>query len=491
MAGIGFELKRLFSKKGLFALIRAYGYSGVICTGPMLLGMVLLMGVRLIAVYGGVDKSGQELLVCMITYTLLASLLVSNCLSMVTTRYVADMLYAGRDEKVMPSFYGSTALMFTGGLFYGVFLLFSGVEPVYQLCCLVLFMELIVVWTQINYLTAVKDYKGIFLTFIVAVASALATGYVFVLIGGEPIAALMIAVIIGYGIMTVWYYKLLIEYFPKGNGSSLEFLGWTDKYPQLVWIGTFVGIGLFAHLVLMWASPLGVQVKGLFYGAPGYDVPALFAFLSILITTINFVTSVEVNFYPKYRVYFELYNKGGTLVDIRRAEEELTGTLFRELGYTFTKQFFASVVFVIGGTLLIPMLPFGFTEEMLGIYRVLCVGYAFYACGNCIMLMTLYFSDNTGALCSTAVYAVCSVAGTIATMYGDARYYGFGFLAAGVIFTTAAMLRLWYYTRKLSYYVISKQPLSAVEKRGIAVAISDKMEEAYREKKIRLRQAKK
>lgn len=44
MAGIGFELKRLFRRKGLFATMRAYGYAGIVCTGPMLLG-VLLQGV--------------------------------------------------------------------------------------------------------------------------------------------------------------------------------------------------------------------------------------------------------------------------------------------------------------------------------------------------------------------------------------------------------------------------------------------------------------
>ena len=42
MAGIGFELKKLFSRRGLFASFRAYGYAGIICTGPMLLGIVLL-----------------------------------------------------------------------------------------------------------------------------------------------------------------------------------------------------------------------------------------------------------------------------------------------------------------------------------------------------------------------------------------------------------------------------------------------------------------
>ena len=31
MAGIGFELKKLFHRRGLMAMLRAYGYAGVIC----------------------------------------------------------------------------------------------------------------------------------------------------------------------------------------------------------------------------------------------------------------------------------------------------------------------------------------------------------------------------------------------------------------------------------------------------------------------------
>lgn len=484
MAGIGFELKKLFSKKGIFALIRAYGYAGVVCTGSMLLGMILLLGIQAIAKFGGVAKEEQELLVCMITYTLLASLFVTNLLSMVTTRYAADMLYSKEDNRIMPSFYGSLAVMFViGGLLYGGFLLVSGVEAEYKLCCFILFMELVVVWTQINYLTAVKDYKGILLTFLVSVASALLAGYVLVMAGASAIISLLLAVILAYGIMMVWYYGILITYFPKGKGNPFDFLRWIDKYPQLVGIGSFIGIGLFMHLVLMWASPIGEQIKGLFYGAPGYDVPALFAFLSILITTINFVTSVEVNFYPKYKIYFGMFNYGGSLIDIERAEEEMIRTLEKELSYTFAKQFFTTVVFIVGGTLLIPKLPFGFTEEMLGIYRVLCVGYAFYAAGNCIMLMSLYFADNNGALFSTGIYAVCSVAGTVLSIVGDSRYYGFGFLLAGIVFTGAALLRLILFTRRLSYHVISTQPLTEVKVSGMATRISNRLEEGYCEKK--------
>ena len=157
-------------------------------------------------------------------------------------------------------------------------------------------------------------------------------------------------------------------------------------------------------------------------------------------------------------------------------------TLEKELSYTFAKQFFATMVFIVGGTLLIPRLPFGFTEEMLGIYRVLCVGYAFYAAGNCIMLMTLYFSDNKGALFSSFVFAVCSVAGTWICMRGDSRYYGFGFLIAGIVFTLVGLIRLVTYIKKLSYHVISTQPLSETKVTGPATWLSEKLEEGYFEK---------
>jgi len=75
-----------------------------------------------------------------------------------------------------------------------------------------------------------------------------------------------------------------------------------DQFLPLAFIGLFTNIGLFAHLVIMWCSPIHVHVQGLFYGAPYHDVPAMIAYLTILITTVNFVVSVEVNFYPNTEI---------------------------------------------------------------------------------------------------------------------------------------------------------------------------------------------
>ena len=77
MAGIGFELKKLFHRRGLMAMLRAYGYAGVICAGPMLLGVLLQFGVLIVSSWWQVGRPDRDLLVCMITYTLLASLVLT------------------------------------------------------------------------------------------------------------------------------------------------------------------------------------------------------------------------------------------------------------------------------------------------------------------------------------------------------------------------------------------------------------------------------
>ena len=87
MAGIGFELKRLFRRKGLFATMRAYGYAGIVCTGPMLLGVLLQVGILVLCGLWGVGRANQDLLVCMVTYTLLASLTLTSFFSMPVTRF--------------------------------------------------------------------------------------------------------------------------------------------------------------------------------------------------------------------------------------------------------------------------------------------------------------------------------------------------------------------------------------------------------------------
>lgn len=479
MAGIGFSLRKLFDRRGILNLCRAYGYAGIISTGPMLLGVGLLAGVSFGARIGGMSSHDRELLICMLTYSLLASLFVTSWFHMAVTRFVSDMLYEEKAEKIIPSLYGSSATMLVlcGGL-YGVFLHFSGVPLRYQVLCLWYSLILILVWNEMIYLTGVKDYKSIVLSFCIALMLGFLMILILILLGFAAIETFMLAIIAAYGLLMCRYLKVLLDYFPKRGGSHFSFLGWMGKYRSLVINGGMVNVGLFSHLIIMYFGPLGVQVEGLFYGAPQYDIPALFAFFSLLITTINFITSVEVKFYPKYQNYYGLFNDRGAIRDIRQAETEMLTVLRQELTFAGHKQVFATILFVVLLPPVLEALPLGFTALSSNIFRFLCVGYGTYAIANSMMLIQLYFEDYTGAVIGASLFGLVSTAVSVyQILYGDQVFFGMGFFAGAFVFYITAVIGLQHRTRRLPYYLLARQSILPRRRRGVLVWIAAKLDQ--------------
>lgn len=487
MAGIGFELKRLFRRKGLFATMRAYGYAGIVCTGPMLLGVLLQVGILVLCGLWGVGRANQDLLVCMVTYTLLASLTLTSFFSMPVTRFLADMLFAEREDEILPSFWGSNAIMLVAGtVLYGVFLLFSGATLLQGLLCLWLFNIMIVNWNGMSYLTAIKDYRGILCSFAAAIGVACPCALAALALGLPPVEGLLASIALGYGVMLAWDVVLLYRFFPQSERSPWLYLRWLDQFMPLALTGLFTNLGLFAHLVIIWAGPIGVQVKGLFYGAPYYDVPALIAFLTILVTTVNFVVSVEVNFYPRYRDYYSLFNDGGVVGDIVVAEEGMLSTLNSELRFCALKQLFVTAAVISLETTVLSALPLGFNNLMHGYFRTLCVGYGLYAVGNTVMLILLYFTDYKGAVLASGLFAGVAGLATAVSLLLPQQFYGFGFLLGAAVFFIVALLRLDTYTANLPYRILSQQPIVATDKTGWFTELGrvlDRVEQCYEDKR--------
>lgn len=480
MAGIGFELKKLFQKKGVLNTAKAYGYATVICAGPMLLGVILLLGIMALCTGFRVGMHTRELLICMITYTLLASVTVSSFFSMVVTRYVADMLFEDNNHAVLPAFWGSTVVMMAAGsVLYGIFLLFSGATLMQGFLCFILFNELIIVWNAMSFLTAIKDYKGIFLSFLTSVATSILLGALLLWLEFPVVEALLFAVSVGYGVMLIWDVILLHRYFPHTDLGAFTFFRWIDAFLPLALSGFFMNLGMFSHLVIMWFSDINVHVHGLFYGAPWHDVPALLAFMTALMTTVNFVVSVEVNFYPKYRNHYSLYNDKGTIGDIKQSEKEMLGTLKTEVFYTSLKQLLFTAACIALGGYLLDLLPLGFNEVMRGYFRTLCVGYGLYAIGNMLMLILLYFTDYKGACWTTGIFAATTVVFTLISLLFPYVYYGFGFLLAALVFVAVTALRLDYFTKRLPFFILSVQPLVAEDRSGMFTRLGLFLEERF------------
>ena len=464
MAGIGFELKKLFVGRGAIRKVRAYAYAGIVCSGTMLLAVVLLLGIqRLAKLYGATDRD-SETLIAMMVYALIGSLLLSSVWQMLLSRFVADQLFTGTPERVMPSLFGgSILLMVPGGLMYGLFLSYAQAVPFLdRFINWVLFTELIVIWLQMAYITAAKDYRRILRVFFLGVVTALGLGWLLLSLDVPVLTALMAALACGYGVMMIGFTRVLLLYFPTGEGSLFAFLQWLGRTPDLIWIGLFSMAGAFVHLVVMWFGPYGETVAGLFRHAPAHDAAAFFAFLVTIPANINFVVSVEVNFYQKYKRYFSAVTGGGTLSELNLARVDMVTVLQQEIFKLAQVQVFFMVAYSVLMRYFLETI--GFTREMVGMFQMMCVGYSAYAVGNSLMLLQLYFNDRKGALMTSLVFFAVNLAITVYTMHGSPLYYGIGLTIAGVAMYVVGLLRLMTYVRKIDYHVFCGQPVLRQQK---------------------------
>ncbi len=478
MAGIGFELRKLFSKRGITLKLRANMYAGLVVTGPMVLGVLLLLGAKFISTRAGASGHQQDLIIVVITYSLLFSLLLSSLLMFVLARYIADVLYVQDYPRILPSMYGAISLLLiVGGVGWGVFLYISQLPFLYSVLSFILFCEGIVVWIQVNYITAIKDYRKIFIGFLIGIIIGLLVGYLLIQIELDIVASLLAGACFAYGIIIIFFTKGLHEYFPLGIGSSLRFFEWIEKYPPLTFVGFFTTLGLFIHLMLMWGSPWGVQVHGYFYHAPAHDIPALLAFITGLVSNVNFVTSVEVNVYPRYRRYFNLLNGEGSLSDIEKAHDEMLDVLKQELFYLGLQQIIVTIIAIVVIGEVLVYFNLGFTSVMIGLFRVLCIGYGLFAIGNSIMLFLLYFSQYRDALLASAAFVLTNTAGTLFTITLPEIFYGFGFVAAGLAIYSVSLLLLSVYTKRIDYHIFSTQPIFYLEKMGILTRLARRLDE--------------
>ena len=96
---------------------------------------------------------------------------------------------------------------------------------------------------------------------------------------------------------------------------------------------------------------------------------------------------------------------------------------------------------------------------MIGLFRVLCVGYAFYAIGNTMLLYLLYFAADRAALYPAITLLLVNTVGTYDTLNLPPNYYGFGFVTAAFCMLLVGWWKLVSFTNHLEYHVFCQQPI--------------------------------
>ncbi len=476
MAGIGFELKKLYKNTGIMASLKAHMYSVFVTVGPIIISVAAITFMQFLLRYIGVERYRRDVLQATIMYSFIFSVILSGGYGMLLSRYLSDRLYLNKKEDILPSLYGSVSIIVVvAGLIGCIFYYISPMDTVYKLFSYLLFIGLVIQTLLGVYISAVKNIKLVAHSFAYGTVLGLAAGYVLVRVFGIDE---ILSVLIGFDMCILVVIVVLAveiqQYFREKSTLYFNFIRYYDHYYLVFLTNLFYMTGLYAHNFIFWFfSDMKLVVESTYVYAPPYDLPAFYAFLSIVPTMVMFVVKVETEFYEKYNNYFYLINNGACREDIETARDDMKKTVYKELVYLMEIQLFFTIAFMILGIRLLPMA--GFTASMVDLYNLLALGYYCSIIMFVVMTLLLYF-DSKKSACLTALIFVLSSSGFsyVSVCLGE-NYYGVGFFLAGFVSLAFALYRLNIYLNNIDYYVFCIQALWKEKEGGRFSSLADKL----------------
>ncbi len=461
MAGVGFELKKLFRARTAAGHLCAFSYSAIITSGPFLLLTGMVLGIQMLFMVASVSDEEQGLFVASVVYAFVFSQILSSGFTMVITRYLADCLSVEYYEDVTGSLFGLISILVTlGAAIAFAFFWGTPLSLFTEALAYTFFLELLVVWVESVYLTAVKNFRRLIGGFAIgavlwiAAASMLLESQFF----GAADAGLL-AIDIGMGFLATLFLIHIVSYFglPK-HGLNFAFLPYYEKHWRLFLSSLCYTLGLFLPNILIWQGPWGVTVAGTYVYAPLYDVVTFYAFLSLLPLMTLFVVAVETRFYEKYAAYFDAITRRGNLREIEDARQDLIYTLWFELRQVVEFQFLFTLVFLaISGYLL----SFGGVDfNASTMYDVLLFAAFFTGIYQLVFILLTYFDVQAAVLRTGLVFVLGNVVFGLAGLWGlGEKSYGFTFFLAAGLALVAAWRELSHFARRIDYCVFCAQPV--------------------------------
>lgn len=424
MAGIGFELKKIYGKNTLASSLWGTLYATMLTIGPTVLSAALMLVLNTLLSRSGLTVLEGRFFISSTTYAFLISLLVTSFFSTPVSRYIADCIYLGKDSDIFPSAFGVLAFTTTISgaimllLCVGVYSHAQGQVPLFSLAAYYFLGVLVTdAYTLMNYASALKHYRTLTFGFILGLL--LSVGVYFlcsIWLGVDSVTSAYIA--LGSCFFVVIFSLVLqcVRAFGAPRGRYFAFLPYFRRYPVLAIGNLSYMLGLYGPTITYWHfSEFGEQVS-IFRTAPSFDIAMFLAFVVNIPSLVIFVVKVETAFYEKFVVYVSALNNG-TLHMLQKERAVMTRVLLQELFFVYEVQLIITVVLVCLVSVFFPYL--GASIHMLHMFVMLSLGICTVFCMYFTIVMFYYFSDYDGACVSSLVFlAVTAIGSVLAALSG-------------------------------------------------------------------------
>ena len=456
MAGIGFELKKIYGRKTLAANLWGTIYAAMATIGPAVLSAVLLLLLEFLLARAGLTLLEERFFVAATSYTFVIATLVAVLFAAPVSRYISDCIFLEKESEICPSAFGVLTLSSTvSGII--MFLLCTGMYFQDQIPMPFLISYYLVgvlatdVYSMMTYASALKHYRA--LTFSFFLGFLLAVGVYFLCTGQlnvDKVTAAYMGLACCYFLIVSALVFQCVKAFGMPQGRYFAFLSYFRRYPKLAVGGFAYTLGIYCPTLIYWFFSGITEKVSIFLTAPVYDYALFLAVFMNMPSMVIFVVKVETAFYEKYTRYVSALNNG-TYELIRKEREVMSRTLRCQLFFVYEIQLIITIVLICLVSVFFPYL--NASTYMLHMFILLSLGIYTVFCMHFTIVVFYYFSDYSGACISALVFlAVTAIDAAAAAQWND--FYPLPLLISGLCGWVVAFLLLRHRMEKLDSFLM-------------------------------------
>lgn len=456
MAGLGIQLQKMLSRETFTDLIKAYGYSSFIVSGPILIVVVTLAIIKLFLA-PRINYEDRAILMGLILYTYAFSLIGISPFVYVVTRYVSDRFFQNNTANLSPSFLSLLLVVFSSQTLIALpFLLSTPFTLVEKWQLLNLFLFVSGIWMAMVYLSSTRSYLWIPFSFVIGGAISILLSRKIALSGFD---SFLTSFTLGQGIT---FFLLTWRIFQEfGFQSSLDFgfLREFRKNPTLAFVGIFYYSGIWIDKLIFWFSSRGEHLASWIHIYPDYDTPMFLAFLTIIPSMAFFLVNMETTFVRHYQGYYQTIQNRAPLRAIREKRTDMTNNL---AGHFRKFVLFQGAISGLAISFIYQLGEIFFLNPLqLGILRIGILGHFFLMGLMMILIILFYFDFQREACFLTLLFCVSNAVLTRLTLTIGLPAHGYGFGTACFVSFFIGLILLDYRLRELDYWVFMRQPVIA------------------------------
>lgn len=438
MAGIGFELKKLWAEGSYQSMIRAYGLSALMGSGP---GLFIIMSLGLICfftLFSTPSYLTSYKFLSIVTYLLSSSMIISSPLQYTFFRFLADKIFLKEFSEVTPNFIGVLLIQLSISICFAypiVLYFFASHSFILKILLASNFIILSLIWLTVVLLTGLKSYRTIIWGFVLGYVAMIIVHF---LIQKIEINWLLFELLLAQVILFIFLLHAILDYYPTNKCITFDFLKKENFYFSLMFSNFLYTLAFWIDKYLFWYTP---DTSFVIYSplrlSPLYDLPMFIAYLTIIPAIAVYILQMEGNFSLIYPKFMETIFNRKTMAEIEAVKLELVLAGREAVFSLFKTQAAVLVIMVLLSRYIFSL--FEISTLYLDILFVLIVAVGLNVILWGLMNILYYLTQYRYAVYVSLIFLSTNLVFTLISLYVSPIFYGYGF-ALSMLFSIIAAL---------------------------------------------------